>query len=191
MREFFDGHSSSWDGYQRPQDFQRVGQVVDRIGPGPEDHVLDVGCGTGILVPYLSRKGVSRYLGMDLSHGMASEFRRKYPEWNILVGDFAQENLLPGSFSLVLIFNAFPHFDDEKRVFCRAFQVLVPGGRLVIAHSMNRLHLDEHHRKAGREVEDHVLISDEEFRRLYLETGFVDVAVEDSDYFFSRGSKPA
>lgn len=190
MRTFFDGHAPHWDGYQRPSDFEQVGRIIDRVAPGPADQVLDVGCGTGILVPFLEAKGVRRYLGMDISPGMAAQFRRKHAHRDLLVGDFTEENLRPGSFTLVIVFNAFPHFDDGERVFARSFQLLRPGGRLVVAHSMNREQLDEHHRKAGRAVENHVLIADAELRRLYKQAGFVDVTVENTDHFYSCGRRP-
>lgn len=189
MRTFFDSHAPHWDSYQRPSDGEQVGRIIDRVAPGPADSVLDVGCGTGILVPFLEARGVQQYLGMDLSAGMAAQFRRKHPHRDLLVADFAEENLRPERFTLVIVFNAFPHFDAEERVFARAFQVLRPGGRLVIAHSMNREQLDEHHRKAGRAVEDHVLIADVEFQRLYKQAGFIDVTVENTDHFYSCGSK--
>ena len=101
-----------------------------------------------------------------------------------------EERLFPaGMFSKIVIFNAFPHFENEKAVFENSYFYLKPGGRLYVAHSMNREQLDEHHSKAGMEVQDHVLIPDKEFRKLYAEAGFSDILVENKKYFFSVGAK--
>ena len=191
MRDFFDRHSPAWDSYQRPFDYDAVGVIIDRIAPGPEDRVLDVGCGTGILVEPLQKKGVRDYLGLDISAGMATVFRSKYPELSFIIGDFAQASIKCASRSRVIIFNAFPHFPDEAEVFAQAFRILIPGGTLTIAHSMNREALDEHHRHAGIAVQDHVLIADDAFHRLYGEAGFTNVTVENSTLFYSSGRKPS
>ena len=117
--------------------------------------------------------------------------RSKYPELSFIIGDFAQASIKCASRSRVIIFNAFPHFPDEAEVFAQAFRILIPGGTLTIAHSMNREALDEHHRHAGIAVQDHVLIADDAFHRLYGEAGFTNVTVENSTLFYSSGRKPS
>jgi hypothetical protein len=58
---------------------QIFGDVKDLLTP--ISSILDVGCGTGIAIEYLSISSVS-YLGIDPSQGMKNEFIRKYPQYN-------------------------------------------------------------------------------------------------------------
>lgn len=187
IKDYFDRYAERWDGYQKAEDAPVIREILRRAGISEADDVLDVACGTGVLAPFLAELGVKSLAATDISPKMAGIYGGKFPFVSITVGDYETRLFPDGGFSRVVIFNAFPHFGNGKAVFENSFRYLKPGGRLVIAHSMNRERLDEHHRKAGMEVADHVLISDDEFRRLYAGAGFGEVVVENSAYFFSSG----
>lgn len=189
IKEYFDRHAALWDGYQKAEDAPVIEKILERAGVSAADEVLDAACGTGVLVPFLAKRGVINLTATDISPKMAEIFKKKFPVIPFITGNYGDPLFPAGKFSKIIIFNAFPHFENEKAVFKNSFRYLRPGGKLFIAHSMNRERLDEHHRKAGMEVADHVLISDEEFRRLYAEAGFSDIAVENKKYFFSCGRK--
>jgi demethylmenaquinone methyltransferase/2-methoxy-6-polyprenyl-1,4-benzoquinol methylase len=143
-----------------------------------------------VLTPFLLKRGIKKLTATDISPEMSGFFKDKFPGVPLVTADYEKRSFPPGTFSRIIIFNAFPHFENEKEVFDNSFYYLKPGGKLFIAHSMDRAHLDEHHRKAGIEVRDHVLISDKEFRRLYSEAGFSGITVENKKYFFSSGTRP-
>lgn len=189
IREYFDRHAEFWDGYQKPEDAPVIEEILERTGVSAADEVLDVACGTGVLAPFLARRGVFNLTATDISPKMAEIFKKKFPVIPFVTGNY-EERLFPaGKFSKIIIFNAFPHFGNKKAVFENSFYYLRPGGKLFVVHSMNRGQLDAHHRKAGMEVADRVLVSDEEFRRLYAEAGFSAIEAENKKYFFSCGLK--
>lgn len=191
VRDFFDELAPRWDSLERADIGVAINAILDRIRPLAVDEVLDVGCGTGILVPFLEARGVENYTGLDFSTGMAAEFSRKFPQRKIVVADYLTPNLFPArSFSKILIYNSFPHFRRRKRLFENSFAYLKRGGGLFVAHSMNRAALDSHHRESGMAVRDHVLPSDAEFTKLYTRGGFRNIVVEDGKYFYSCGHKP-
>jgi SAM-dependent methyltransferase len=115
--------------------------------------------------------------------------RIKYPLATILQADFEKPIAFPDSFDAVMIFNTFPHFLDEESLFSRSHSCLKPGGRLFICHSLNREALNEHHRLAGMAVAEDVLISDARMRDLYTQAGFISIRVENTDIFYSEGTK--
>lgn len=41
--------------------------VIEELSISKGDSVLDVGCGTGILYPYLKNEGIKEYMGIDIS----------------------------------------------------------------------------------------------------------------------------
>jgi len=49
--------------------------------------------------------------------------------------------------------------------------------------------LNEHHRLAGMVVAEDVLISDDRMTELYRQAGFKAIRVENTDLFFSEGTK--
>lgn len=189
IKDYFDRHAYRWDGYQKTEDAPVIDEILDRASLTRADRVLDVACGTGVLVTFLAKRGVKSLTATDISPKMAEIFKFKFPGIPLVMGNY-EKRLFPAEmFSKIIIFNAFPHFENEKAVFVNSFFYLKPGGKLCVAHSMNREQLDEHHRKAGMEVGDHVLIPDKEFRSLYAEAGFSAIIVENKKYFFSSGTK--
>ncbi|MBI4677376.1 MAG: class I SAM-dependent methyltransferase [Elusimicrobia bacterium] len=190
---FFDRQAPEWDAHDHSDAFRLLPVILARAGIVAEDSVLDVGAGTGILVPFLEMAGVRRMAAVDASGAMVREYRKKFPGRRVDVADFGADPLPfgPESFTKVVVFNSFPHFREEPaRLFRAAFELLAPAGRLIICHSMNRAALNRHHRRAGREVAGDVLIPDEEIERLYGGAGFIRTVVEDGGYFYSSGDKP-
>jgi ubiquinone/menaquinone biosynthesis C-methylase UbiE len=47
-------------------------------GLGPDSRVIDVGSGTGCLIPHLQRRGVRDILAVDVSPGMLATIRERY-----------------------------------------------------------------------------------------------------------------
>ena len=190
-RAFFDRHAAWWDSYEVQGIGGIIEEILDRIRVSACDSVLDVGCGTGILLPHLERRGVRDIRAVDLSAEMVKEYLKKYPGRAVTAGDYEAPGLFgPKSFTKILIYNAFPHFERRELVFANSYNYLKPGGGLYIAHSMGRAELDRHHKAAGEEVAGHMLYSNVGFRELYAEAGFTDIVVDDGGRFFSRGLKP-
>ncbi len=190
-KDFFDRHAGRWDSYEKPEIIPVISAILDRIGVSSGDSVLDVGCGTGILVPHLEKRGVKSMRAIDLSPEMVKEYLKKYPGRTVTAGDYEEPGLFPAEcFTKIIIFNAFPHFDRRALVFDNSYNYLKPGGALYIVHSMSRAELDRHHRETGKEVAEHMLYSNAGFRRLYAGAGFENIAMDDGARFFSKGHKP-
>lgn len=190
-KDFFDRNAARWDSYERPDIGVIVSAILDRIGVSSSDSVLDVGCGTGILAPHLERRGVRAFKAVDLSPEMVREYLKKFPGREVVAGDYEEAGLFPEeSFTKIIIYNAFPHFERREAVFENSYNYLKPGGGLYIAHSMSRTDLDRLHREAGEEVAEHMLYSNAGFRQLYAGAGFENIAVDDGARFFSKGHKP-
>ncbi|MDO8804931.1 MAG: class I SAM-dependent methyltransferase [Elusimicrobiota bacterium] len=191
-RTFFDRNAAKWDSYEKPEIVPVIDALLDRIGLSPSDTILDVGCGTGILVPHFEKRGVRNFQAIDLSPEMAREYHNKFPGREVVAADYEEKGLYPpASFTKIIIFNAFPHFDRRELVFKNSYNYPKPGGGLYIVHSMSRADLDRHHREAGEEVAEHMLYSNTGFRELYTAAGFRNIEVDDGARFFSCGFKVA
>ena len=76
VRDYFNSIAGQWDqtNYCAPEKLRRI---VELANVHPDDRVLDVACGTGILVDFLLEK-TDYVLGLDLSEKMidiAPQFR--------------------------------------------------------------------------------------------------------------------
>jgi len=118
-------------------DEQALRLLVEFSGAGPEDSVLDVACGGGLVVCAFA-KTVRHATGIDVTPAMLERAR-------VLASDKALGNVswdegnverLPypaATFSIVVSRFTFHHFLDPLAVLKEMIRVCAPGGRVVVA----------------------------------------------------------
>ncbi|MEW8958172.1 MAG: ubiquinone biosynthesis protein UbiE, partial [Moorella sp. (in: firmicutes)] len=52
-REYFNSKADIWDNLCAPEEKAKLETIIRGLNIAPGSTVLDVGCGTGILIPYL------------------------------------------------------------------------------------------------------------------------------------------
>ena len=117
-----------------------------RIEPGVD--VLDVACGTGVLIPDYLRRGARSVTGVDLSQKMSAIAENRFQKdgrVRILCAD-AEKAPLPRTYDRIVIFNALPHFADPERLIAHLSAYLKPGGFLTVAHDRSRERTNAHHK---------------------------------------------
>lgn len=156
-KKFFNQRAKSWldNHYKDPETDRhdlhadRLRTIVSLLGLGPDSRVLDTGCGSGVLVPYLLEQlsSAGRLIEMDFSDQMIRENRTRHTDERIsfICCDVAQMEFEAQSLDAVICFAAFPHFNDPEQTLKRMSKSLKSGGRLVIAHLMSSSQLAEHH----------------------------------------------
>ncbi len=149
---FFDRLAPQWDGDMIRSD-RKIGIILDNAGVRPGSHVLDVACGTGVLIPdYLSRN-VASVTAIDISPQMVNIARSKFSQENveILCGDVETAEF-SRQFDCIMVYNAFPHFPEPEELIRALTSHLAPGGTLTIAHGMSRHEIDHHHEGPASKV---------------------------------------
>lgn len=150
--EFFDHLAPQWDA-----DMIRHDDVIDTIlagaGVKPGVRVLDVACGTGVLIPDYLKRNVKSVTGVDISPEMVRIAQEKFQQENvrILCADVESAEF-DEKFDCVMVYNAFPHFPEPEQLIRALCGHLAPGGSLTIAHGMSRAMIDHHHEGSASKV---------------------------------------
>jgi len=103
---------------------------------GPEDTVLDVACGPGLVACTLAE--VARHVtGLDLTPAMIEQAQARQRSRGLtnltwLVGDAVPLPFPDASFSVVVTRYSFHHFLDPKAVLSEMVRVCAPGGRVAV-----------------------------------------------------------
>lgn len=127
---------SDWDAarYHRVSGPQHAWglRVLDRLAPAADEHILDIGCGTGRLTADLARRAAPLFIvGLDRSAAMLTEARRHFGAHAQFVQGDAAALPVCGPFDAVFSTATFHWVPDHERLFEEIHRVLRSGGRLV------------------------------------------------------------
>ena len=153
--DFFDALAPSWDENEIRSTPERVKHILSELPISKGMDVLDLGTGTGVLLPYLNEiVGPEGHVtAIDLSEGMLSIARKKYGHLKnveFLKLDF-EEELIPGKYDVALLYSVYPHLHAPADTIEWLFKMnMKPDGTIVIAFPsdeefINNIH---HERKA-------------------------------------------
>ena len=150
--EFFDRLAPGWDAELVRSD-EIIRTILDNAGVTAGKNVLDVACGTGVLIPDYLERNVASVTGIDISPKMAEIARSKFPQESVtsLCGD-VETAAFDRQFDCIVVYNAFPHFPDPERLVRTLAGLLTPGGTLTVAHGMSREKIDAHHHGSASHV---------------------------------------
>jgi SAM-dependent methyltransferase len=113
--------------------------IVDAARPGPDDTVLDVACGGG-LVARAFAPHVRHATGIDVTPAMLDTARKAAAEKGLTnvtweQGDVTTLPYKDSAFTIVATRFSFHHFLDPLAVLKEMVRVCAPGGRIVVADS--------------------------------------------------------
>lgn len=154
VAQFFDDRAEMWDQMEHSTKSRVQPAVLSLCGIGAGSRVLDVGCGTGVMTPHYLEAGVDFVLGVDISERMIACARRKFASEPTV--SFAACDILDLSedepFDALVIYNAYPHFMDKPALVEKAYRLVKPGGRFVVAHGSGKDNINAHHEAAAAGV---------------------------------------
>jgi len=180
-QQFFDRAAANWDALEVEETHVRLREIVAGLDIAPGAAVLDVGCGTGVLLPLLheSMSGDGHVVALDLSGEMLKRALGKGQPAVYVQGDAQSLPLPEGVFDWVFCSAVFPHFPDKLRALAEISRVLRKGGRLVICHTASRQAINEFHRSTGGIVAHDTIPDEGEMLCLLREAGLDRVVLRD------------
>jgi SAM-dependent methyltransferase len=99
------------------------------LPPGGRPRLLDLGCGPGNMLDFLTAHGV--VFGADFSAD-ALRFCRGRRHERVFRADFHRLPLRPSSFDVVTAIDVIEHLQDDRQAISELFQIVRPGGHLVV-----------------------------------------------------------
>lgn len=190
---FFDSCAENWDKIRNTNPM-KLQQLVNMVNLNHGNTVLDVGTGTGVLLPYLLQAiGNGNIIAVDFSEKMLEQAQSKYRQnQNItfIASDILELNLHLESLDAITCLNFYPHLHNHKEEFLlKMLPLLKKEGTLTIFHDISRKQVNSIHSES-KQVKEHRLPSAEEVGVLLQKSGYELVKVyEDDAMYFVQGRK--
>lgn len=176
--DFFDSLAPQWDADMVRND-EVINLILDNGGIAEGVSVLDVACGTGVLIPDYLQRNVISVTGVDISPRMISIAEDKFSQSNVsFVCADVETVSFESPFDCIVVYNAFPHFFNPPNLVKVLAGHLKPGGILTVAHGMSREAINHHHEGSASKVSIELMYADD-LEELF--EPFFDVVVKISD----------
>ena len=160
---YFNRHAADWDRLRslHAAEADVEAQILDILGPGKVDALLDLGTGTGRMLALLAPLA-RRVVGVDSNHAMLAVARANLSaaglrRVELRQGDVYAPPVERDGFDVVVLHQVLHFLDDPARALREAAATLAPGGRLLIVdfapHALEFLREEHAHRRLGFEKE--------------------------------------
>lgn len=147
-QKVFDELASTWDQRSLPPDLQnKKSRIVDAGISASGMTILDIGTGTGGILPLIMDHFPACVVEVDISPMMLKQIQSKIKKAqkdnqekiiHLICADGIKVPLDNESIDVVFCHNVLPHFPDISLAIKEFRRVLKPDGRLIVSHDINR-----------------------------------------------------
>lgn len=183
-KKFFNNLAKTWDQRFHTKELENfLHKLVPLFGLRRGHKLLDVGTGTGILIPYLIKEiGLNgEIVAIDYAKEMIEICRSKYGHFSNVdfrVGNIEEIDYISAFFDFVICFGVFPHIEKKYRALSQINRVLKKEGRLIIAHALSSEEIQNHHQSSSSVVADDNLPNEYQMKKLLTQTGFQKINIK-------------
>jgi demethylmenaquinone methyltransferase/2-methoxy-6-polyprenyl-1,4-benzoquinol methylase len=186
-REFFNERAEKWEASNR-SDIPKIELMLNLLNIQNGGTVLDVGTGTGVLLPLLLTKTAGDCItAIDLAEKMIEKAKQKFGGTGIhfINADVMEYPLAAESFDHIICYSVLPHLEQKSAVVERFAAVLKPGGLLSVLHSsskekINGVHIHAH----NHDINSDYLLPATEYIPLLNRNGLrEEIIIDNADIF--------
>jgi SAM-dependent methyltransferase len=117
---------------------ERLEEIVANGNIAKGDTVLDVGSGTGILIPIIKKYKPGSIYACDLSRRMLEQLKKNYSYVKTIMADVRDLKLPKGSVDATFINACYPNIVDKAVAFSNISRMMKVKGRIVISHPLGK-----------------------------------------------------
>ena len=143
VKEFFNKQAADWDSHSVRNE-EIISEIMANCRFEEGMTVLDIACGTGVLFQDYIDRGAEYIAAVDMSEEMVKIAQEKFPDVDVMCTDGERLDL-GEAFDLVMVYNAYAHFNDPDGLMDTLIRSVKPGGRVSIANDCGRVFLNKHH----------------------------------------------
>ncbi len=195
--EFFNQAAEGWDNDRREtqESFRRVVKAAE-IREGQT--ILDVGTGTGVLLPYINEVlcGKGRIYAIDYAEKMIEKLVANGHPPNVIpeVKDIHRTGYCNKSFDRVIANSCYPHFEKKPAALAEINRIMKADALFILSHPTGREFVNNIHKTTHECIKTDLLPEPEAMLPLILSNGFqVMEVVDEPDFFlmkFKKNSAP-
>ena len=186
-KEFFNSMAEKWD-EMCSHDEDKLKAIAEMACIPRGGSVLDVGTGTGVMLPFIHSYTGSegKITALDIAEKMLEVAAEKYPYDNIeyTLGDISEICFPLSTYDVIMCYSVFPHFKDKQGILVKLATLLKPGGRVVIAHSQSREAINSIHRQSSKSVSEDDLPEAAAIESYFLDAGLSPIKTIDNKEMF-------
>lgn len=175
--EFFNSMAETWDNkFYTDDNIRYIQQLVSEFYLPKGVKVLDVGTGTGGIIPFvLDAIGDDGLIeAIDYAEEMIKRARQKFvneKRVRFSVCDVSDTPFDDGYFDYVICFGVFPHVQDKHKALKEIYRILRPQGHIIIAHALSSEEIRYHHSNC-HPVKNDFLPDEKEMNNMLIDAGF-------------------
>ena len=161
VKEFFNKLASDWDRRSK-SDLSNIKDILSHIKISENDKILDLGCGTGIITSLLSSYTTKKVIGIDISNNMIKIAKSKNIDKKVVFKCRDFYKLFLNKYNLIVCFDAYPHFVNQKGFVLKAHKLLTKNGTLAIIFDNDTTTTNGFHKNIESELSRNILQPNEE-----------------------------
>ncbi|RDY29426.1 class I SAM-dependent methyltransferase [Romboutsia weinsteinii] len=191
--DFFNSIAQNWDSIIKINE-SKINYLLEKLQINEDSNVLDVGTGTGVLIPFLIKLNPNGNIkAVDISNNMLEIAKNKFNHISNLSFDLVdvEEDIIDDKFDRIILYSMFPHLENKTATIKKLVENnLSNNGKLIIAHSDSRYFLNNLHRSTDDRVSESRLIEVNAQKQEFQEAGLtVEDAFENDEIYYLVISK--
>lgn len=186
--DFFNSVAKNWDNMIEVNE-SKINYLLSKLQIKENDNILDIGTGTGVLIPFLSKLTPNGSItGIDISKGMlevAIEKFKNIPNVYFDLVNVETENI-NCKYDKIILYSMYPHLENKTNTIKKLVQNnLKDNGILMIAHSDSREFLNNLHKDSDKRVSESLLMEINKQKETFINASLnVTDAFENDEMYY-------
>lgn len=186
--DFFNSVAKNWDNMIEINE-SKINYLLGKLRIKENDNILDIGTGTGVLIPFLSKLTPNGSItGIDISKGMlevAIEKFKNIPNVYFDLVNVETENI-NCKYDKIILYSMYPHLENKTNTIKKLVQNnLKDNGILMIAHSDSREFLNNLHKDSDKRVSESLLMEINKQKETFINASLnVTDAFENDEMYY-------